>query len=267
MDERSGRKENDVKILAIGDVTSPGGLMHLEKNLWSVRREHGIDFCVVNGENASFITGIAREGAEILLRSGADVITGGNHTMQNFSALEMLDEVNEVIRPLNYGEKAPGKGYCIVDTGKCRVLVINVMGNVHIEPQLDAPYAFVEGVLRRERGNYDIAILDIHAEATGEKLSVAHNFDGRINVIFGTHTHVPTADCTVLPRGTGYVTDLGMCGESGGILGMDISTVLYKMKTKMPGKFRCADGTPFADGVIFELDGDGRAVLVKRIKF
>ena len=256
-----------MKILAIGDVTSPSGVAHLEKNLWSIREKNGIDFCVVNGENASFITGIARDGAEVLLRSGADVITGGNHTMQNFSALKMLDEVNEVIRPLNYGDEAPGRGYCIVDTGKVRVLVLNVMGNVHMEPQLDAPYSFVESVLKKERGNYDVAILDVHAEATGEKLAVAHNFDGKINVIFGTHTHVPTADYSILPRGSGYVSDLGMCGDSGGILGMDISTVLYKMKTKMPGRFKCADGAPYADGVIFELDEKGKAVSVKRIKF
>ena len=256
-----------MKILAIGDVTSPGGVMHLEKNLWTQRRKYGIDFCIVNGENASFITGISRDGAEVLLRSGADVITGGNHTMQNYSALKMLDETGEVIRPLNYGEDAPGRGYTIIDTGAYRVLVMNAMGNVYIEPQLDAPYSYIDAVLRREAGKYDIAVLDVHAEATGEKLAVAHNFDGRINVVFGTHTHVPTADCSVLPRGTGYVSDLGMCGESGGILGMDVGTVLYKMKTKMPGKFKCADGAPFADGVIFELDAAGKAVSVERIRF
>ena len=256
-----------MKILAIGDVTSPGGVSHLEKHLWSVRKKYGIDFCIVNGENASFITGISRDAAEVLLRSGADVITGGNHTMQNFSATKMLDEFNEVIRPLNYGEEAPGRGYCIVDTGLSRVLVLNAMGNVHMEPQLDAPYSYVENVLKKEKGRYDIAVLDIHAEATGEKLAVAHNFDGKINVIFGTHTHVPTADGCVLPRGSAYISDLGMCGESGGILGMDVSTVLYKMKTKMPGKFKCADGEPFADGVIFELDVSGKAVKVDRIRF
>ena len=166
-----------MKILAIGDVTSPGGVAHLEKNLWVQRRKYGIDFCIVNGENASFITGISRDGADVLLRSGADAITGGNHTMQNYSALKMLDETNEVIRPLNYGEDAPGRGYTIIDTGAYRVLVMNAMGNVHIEPQLDAPYSYIEAVLRREAGKYDIAVLDVHAEATGEKLAIAHEFD------------------------------------------------------------------------------------------
>ena len=126
-----------MKILAIGDVTSPGGVEHLEKNLWAVREKYGIDFCIVNGENASFITGISREGAEKLLRSGADVITGGNHTMQNYGAHKLLDEESAVLRPINYGRQAPGRGYTIVDTGLCRVLVVSAMGTVHIDPQLD----------------------------------------------------------------------------------------------------------------------------------
>ena len=257
-----------MKILAIGDVTSPGGVEHLEKNLWAVREKYGIDFCIVNGENASFITGISREGAEKLLRSGADVITGGNHTMQNYGAHKLLDEESAVLRPINYGRQAPGKGYTIVDTGLCRVLVVSAMGTVHIDPQLDAPYSFIEEVLYRESGNYDVSVLDIHAEATGEKLAVAHNFDGRFTVVFGTHTHVPTADLSILPKGTGYVSDLGMCGESGGILGMDVGSVIFKMKTKMPGKFKCAEGAPFADAVIFEINGVTKKVTsLKRIKF
>lgn len=257
-----------MKILAIGDVTSRGGLDHLEKKLWSVRKKYGVDFCVVNGENASFITGINPEGAENLLRSGADVITGGNHTMQNHAAHTMLDEANEVIRPLNYGESAPGKGYTVVNCQGCRVLVMNALGVVHMDPQLDAPYSYIDSVLAREQGNYDVSILDIHAEATGEKLAVAHSFDGKINVIFGTHTHVPTADASILPNGTGYVTDLGMCGESGGILGMEIESVLFKMRTRLPGKFKCAEGQPVADAVLFELDTvTSRVTDVKRIRF
>ena len=188
--------------------------------------------------------------------------------MQNHSAHKMLDEYNEVLRPVNYGRRAPGKGYTIIDNGRTKVLVISAMGNVHIDPQLDAPYSFIEEVLLSEKGKYDISVLDIHAEATGEKLAVAHTFDGRINIIFGTHTHVPTADYSILPRGSGYVTDLGMCGESGGILGMDINTVLYKMKTKMPGKFKCSEGAPFADGVIFEINELTKKVgKIERIKF
>ncbi len=257
-----------MKVLAVGDVTSPGGISHLERNLWTVRSKYKIDFCIVNGENASFITGISPDAADTLLRSGADVITGGNHTMQNYSAQKMLEDNEAVLRPINYTDQAPGRGYTIIDTGNIRILVINAMGCVHIDPQLDAPYSFIDTVLWREREKYDIAILDIHAEASGEKLAVAHNYDGRINIVFGTHTHVPTADMSILPGGTGYVTDLGMCGEGGGILGMEIRSVLYKLKTKMPGKFKCAEGEPFADAVIFTLDDiTKKATSVERIKF
>ena len=258
--------EFKMKILAIGDVTSPGGVEHLRARLWKIREKYGVDFCVVNGENASVINGISKEAAQTLLMSGADVITGGNHTMHNYSVHPFLEESSAIIRPVNYGDKAPGRGYTVIDTGAYRVLVINAMGNIHIDPVLDSPYPYIDKVLRACEGAYDIAVLDIHAEATGEKLAVAHSYDGRINVIFGTHTHVPTADYTVLPKGTGYVTDLGMCGECGGILGMDIGTVLYKLKTRMPTRLKPSSGECFADGVIFTLDG-GVCTDITRIKF
>ena len=256
-----------MKILAVGDITSPAGLSYLCERLWSVREKNGIDFTVVNGENASFITGISDSGAERLLRSGADAVTGGNHTLQNFSAHRMLDERCEVLRPINYPSGAPGRGYAVIDTGRYRVLVINAMGVVHMDPQLDLPYSYIERALRECEGKYDVAILDIHAEATGEKLTVAHSFDGKISVIFGTHTHVPTADLAVLPKGSGYVSDLGMCGESGGILGMEVGSVMAKVRYKMPGKFKSASGAPFADEVIFTVDDKTLQVTdIRRIK-
>jgi metallophosphoesterase (TIGR00282 family) len=256
-----------VKILAIGDVTSQGGLAYLCKNLWRVREKYGVDFCVVNGENASFITGISRDGAEELLRSGADVITGGNHTLQNHAAYSALDECEALLRPINYGAEAAGRGYTVADLGFIRILVINAMGTALIEPSLDSPYPYIDRVLEAESGKYDIAIMDFHAEATGEKLAIAHHYDGKINVIFGTHTHVPTADDGALPNGTGYVTDLGMCGESGGILGMEIESVIFKMRTHLPGRFKVAPGECRADGVIFTLDGCGKCTETERIKF
>jgi calcineurin-like phosphoesterase len=141
------------------------------------------------------------------------------------------------------------------------------MGTALIEPSLDSPYPYIDRALEAESGKYDIAIMDFHAEATGEKLAIAHHYDGKINVIFGTHTHVPTSDVQILPRGTGYVTDLGMCGESGGIMGMDPQSVLSKLRDKMPGKFKCASGEVKADAVLFELDADGRCRDVRRIRF
>jgi metallophosphoesterase (TIGR00282 family) len=247
--------------------------MHISfvlKKIVEYIKENKIDFCVVNGENASFISGIGREGAEELLLHGADVITGGNHTLQNFAAHKLLEDDPRVLRPMNYPSTVPGVGCTVIDNGQVRVLVMNVMGNVHMEPPLDSPYRYVEKALRDNAGKYDVSVLDIHAEATGEKLALAYEFDGRVNVIFGTHTHVPTADGRVLPCGSAYISDLGMCGESEGILGMEPAGVIHKMKYHMPGKFKPATGAPRADGVIFELKREAdsyRAVGVERIVF
>ena len=257
-----------MRILVIGDVTSPKGIDHLERNLWSVREKHRVDLAIVNGENASFITGISRELGERLLRSGADVITGGNHTLQNRNAYSFLEESDAVIRPVNFGDSAPGKGYAIANAKGYRVLVINALGNVHIEPNLDSPFNYVERTLRANAGKYDFAVLDIHAEATGEKLAVGYAFDGRINVIFGTHTHVPTADARILPKGTGYITDVGMCGEGDGILGMEPFSVVQRMRSHVPNKFSPAQGAVVADAAVFTLDTTtGRVVDIEQFRF
>ncbi len=257
-----------MKILAIGDVTSPRGVEHLCKKLWSVREAEKIDFCIVNGENASLITGISPELAEQLLRGGADVITGGNHTLRNKKVYTYLDEEERILRPVNFGDAAPGQGYGIYDALGYRILVISAMGNVYMDPILDSPFLWIDRILKEQTGRYDFSVLDVHAEATGEKLAVAYAYDGRINVVFGTHTHVPTADGRILPLGTGYISDLGMCGESGGILGMDPTGVVEKMRTKLPAKFTPASGEVTADGVIFTLDtSSGRVTDIKRIAF
>lgn len=250
-----------MKVLIIGDVTSPAGLLHLKNNLWRVRRERGIELCIVNGENASFITGIGAEAAEELLRHGADVITGGNHTLQNKLCYGYLEDEAAILRPINFGDGAPGRGYTVVESGGgYRALVINALGCVHIEPTLDSPYPYIDRALADREGKYDIAILDIHAEATGEKLAMGYAYDGKIQIIFGTHTHVQTADGQILPHGTGYITDVGMCGEGGGVLGMDAECVIARMRTRLPHKFKAACGAPIANAVIFDYDTTTRRV-------
>jgi metallophosphoesterase (TIGR00282 family) len=257
-----------MKILAIGDVTGIGGVEHLEAKLWSFRKREGIDLCIVNAENAAFVTGASQEIAERLLFAGADCLTGGNHTLRNRGVFPYLEQSDKMLRPINFGSDAPGSGYTVVDCLGYRVMVICAMGNVHIEPTLDSPFGYIDRLLDREAGRYDLAILDIHAEATGEKLAIAHAYDGRINIIFGTHTHVQTADECVLPKGTGYITDLGMCGESGGILGMSPESVVPRMRSHIGFKFEPATGAPEAQGAIFDLDqSTGRVRSVRRVKF
>ena len=261
-------KREKLRILVIGDVTSPEGIEHLSKKLWKFRERNGIDFCVVNGENASFVTGISPQLADKLLLSGADCITGGNHTMQNKQSWGYLEENAAMLRPINFGDGAPGRGYTILDGAGYRILVINAMGNVHIEPNLDSPFGYIDRALSECEGKYDIAVLDIHAEATGEKLAIGYAYDGRINVIFGTHTHVKTADWQILPGGTGYVTDVGMCGERGGIIGMDADTVVLRMRTQLPHKFVAASGEVKADGMIFTVDTTRRVVTdIESVQF
>jgi metallophosphoesterase (TIGR00282 family) len=257
-----------MKILCIGDVTSPPGVRHLESELWRVRREWGVDFCVVNAENASLVSTLSREQAEVLLAAGADVLTGGNHTMRSRAIHSLLDSDERLLRPVNFPEDVPGAGYGIYDAKGYRVLVINAMGTVHIDPVLDSPYPYIDRILRREEGKYDFAVLDFHAEATGEKVAMGYAYDGKIQMIFGTHTHVPTADECILPLGTGYVTDVGMCGESGGVLGMNPEGVVRRMRTRLSIPFTPAGGKVVADGVLFTYDTTkGRTTEVRRIRF
>lgn len=257
-----------MKILCIGDVTSPAGVRHLEEELWRVRRDNGVDFCVVNAENASLVSTLSREQAQVLLSAGADVLTGGNHTMRSRSIHSLLDSDGRLLRPVNFPEDVPGAGYGIYDAKGYRALVINAMGNVHIDPVLDSPYPYIDRILRREEGRYDFAILDFHAEATGEKVAMGYAYDGKIQMIFGTHTHVPTADECILPFGTGYITDVGMCGESGGVLGMNPDGVVRRMRSRLNVPFTPAGGKAVAQGVLFTYDTTARrTVEVRRITF
>ena len=257
-----------MKILCIGDVTSPGGVKHLEENLWRIRKEYAIDFCVVNAENASVVSTCSVQQALTLLSAGADVLTGGNHTLRSRGIYSLLDNESRLLRPLNYPTDVPGAGYGIYDGAGYRILVINAMGTVYIDPTLDSPYPYIDRVLAREEGHYDFAVLDFHAEASGEKVAMGYAYDGKIQVVFGTHTHVQTADECILPHGTGYITDIGMCGESGGVLGMNPEGVVKRMRQKLPIPFVPADGHVVANGVIFTLDyATGRVTDVRRISF
>ena len=257
-----------MRILCIGDVTSRKGVEHLRHNLWRVRKEKRVDFCIVNAENAAFITGASEADAEILLSAGADCLTGGNHTMRNRSVYTYLDDSETMIRPINFGDGAPGHGYTVLDCNGYKVMVINAMGNIGIDPVLDSPYGYIDRALERENGRYDLAVLDIHAEATGEKVAIGYAYDGIISVVFGTHTHVQTADETILPRGTGYITDIGMCGESGGVLGMNPELVVKHQRCRTPIKFEPASGVPKATGAIFDVDeSSGKVRSIEGITF
>ena len=255
-----------MKILIIGDVVGTRAIKYLGENLWKTRDKYKIDYVIANGENATEIHGLSAADAQSILDAGVDFITLGNHTWRKRDLYPFLDANSEVIiRPANYPGSAPGCGYSIVDINGYKVLIMNVLGQVFLEPVGD-PFDAVEYVLAREEGNFDISILDFHAEATSEKYAMARVFDGKIDIIFGTHTHVPTADNQILPKGSAYVTDIGMAGPRNGVLGVDAERTLTMMRMHMPAHFIVADGDISADAVIVETDGS-KVKSIERIVF
>lgn len=243
-----------MKILAIGDVVGIRAVDHLKKHLGAFINREGIDFTVVNGENSNEMRGITSSQADDILSAGADCITLGNHAYSNREVYTYLDDNADcIIRPANYPPVCPGVGYTVKKVGGARILVMNVLGVTFMEA-LESPFDTVERILKRESGNYDISILDVHAEATSEKIAISRVFDGRIDLIFGTHTHVATADEQILPGGTGYITDLGMTGPDNGIIGCSPEPIIDRMRTHMLTRFSIADGNIKACAIVFDTD-------------
>lgn len=257
-----------MRILALGDVTDTRSVSYLKEKLWDFRTKNKIDFTIVNGENAGFVYGASPEQAFDLFSAGADVITGGNHTMQNKYIHSALISTDKILRPINYPSAAPGMGYTIQNCNGYNIIVINALGSINMEPRLDNPIPFIERALEREKGKYDFSVLDFHAEATGEKGIVGRYFDGKINIIFGTHTHVPTSDARIFEKKTAFVSDIGMCGAKDSILGINAQCVINKYITHMPTKYIPAEGDIEAQGVIFDLNEElGHVTSVEPITF
>lgn len=257
-----------MRILALGDVQYSSGVKYVCSMLSRIIRETGADITVINGENTSDHSSFDPYAAQELFSCGADVITGGNHTLQKPECYEYLDKNDYCLRPVNLPAASPGKGYTVVKAknGK-RVLVINAMGQITMDP-CDSPFHTVDALLEKEEGKYDIAVCDFHAEATSEKNAFAYYFNGRIQCIFGTHTHVATADERLLDRGSGYITDVGMCGVAESIIGADIETSLPKYINRTYPRRKAPVGEMMINGVVFEIDDNtGYCVSINRIKY
>lgn len=257
-----------MKILAIGDIVGGIAIDYLAKNLNKFARENKVDFIIANGENASEIKGLSRKDAEAIFNAGVDFITLGNHAFGKRDIYSFLDEnEHRIIRPANYPASAPGSGYSIVRIDGYKVLILNVLGTMFMTP-LNSPFEVIDTALERERGNFDFAILDIHAEATSEKQAIARYFDGRISIMFGTHTHVQTADEGTLPLGSAYITDIGMAGPMNSILGTKVETIIDRFIMQTPQYFTVADGGVKVHGAIFDINPDNKKInSVTRIKF
>ncbi len=252
-----------MNILAIGDIVGDGGTEKFLSEIDRLKREYHIDFCIVNAENACSNNGISRRKAEMLLANGADVLTLGNHTFRQKDAASLLINNKRVIRPANYPPGTPGSGVTTVEVQGIRIAVINLLGRIYMD-YMDCPFQTVDRILKTVKA--DLVFVDFHGEATSEKISMGWYLDGRITAIFGTHTHVQTADAWVLPKGTGYITDLGMTGPVYSCLGVKKEIVIDRFTGCIPQRFEFADGKCRLCGAVFFVDEtSGKTNEVKAI--
>jgi len=250
-------------ILAVGDIVGEPGLRHLERHLRPLKKLKKIDFTVVNGENASGV-GLTEEQAWRIYDAGADAVTLGNHTFGKMQIRALLDEASWLLRPANYTGRAPGHGCEIFDLGAVRIRVINLIGRCDLDWKANDPFTTADRLL--ERGQADFTLVDFHAEATSEKLALGYYLDGRVSALWGTHTHVPTADERVYPGGTGYITDLGMTGPIESVLGIRPEQSIESFLGGLPGRYAPAEGACKLQGAIFTLDSaTGLCTAVERI--
>ena len=256
-----------MRILFVGDVVSVPGCEYLRRVLPGLKRRESIDFCIVNGENAALGNGITPQACEHLLTSGADLVTGGNHSLRRAEVYDLLDEAHgSLLRPMNLHRSAPGRGVAVLEKGGLRLGVANILGRTYMDPAGD-PFDAAEDALR-EFGNAGVvcSVFDFHAEATSEKRAFGFFLDGRASAVFGTHTHVQTADAQLLPGGTAYITDVGMTGVKHSVLGVKIENATKKIRTGLPVRFEAAAGDCMLCGAIAEIDRQtGRAIGIETI--
>ena len=256
-----------MKILAVGDIVGESGLRKLKETLPNLKQKENIDFVITNGENVAGGMGITEKNYKDILLAGTDIVTLGNHT---WSKKDIFNFINEprIIRPANYTKGLPGKGYAILNAGDKKVAVINLIGRVDVNVLSENPFKVAASIIEEIKEQADIIIIDFHAEATAEKIALGHYLDGKVTAIFGTHTHVQTADGKVLPNGTGYITDIGMTGPEHSVIGMEIAASIKRLETTLPEKYKLAEGSCMFNGVIFEIDDEtNKTINVKAIQY
>ncbi len=242
----------ELRILAVGDVVGEPGLDFLNRRLRTLKKNHDVHFTVVNAENASGV-GLMPAQADAIFRAGADVITLGNHTWNRIQIVRTLEENPYILRPANYTNKAPGRGLGIYDGPRgLRIAVMNLIGRCELDFHADSPFAVADNLLKNV--DADVVLVDFHAEATSEKGCMAFHLDGKAQALWGTHTHVPTADCQIMPKGLGFVTDLGFTGPALSVLGVRPDQALNRFLGAPPTRFESAEGSCKMDAVLFTID-------------
>lgn len=254
-----------MKILAIGDIVGSAGINELKIRLKEMREKENIDFVIVNAENSAEGFGISEKNFNDIISQDVDVITMGNHTWGKKDVFKFIDNP-KIIRPANYPEGVVGKGYNIYNCKDKKIAVINLLGRAEINILTENPFLTARKIVDKIKNKVDMIFVDFHAEATGEKIPLGYYLDGQVTAVYGTHTHVQTADEKILPKGTAYITDIGMTGPKNSVLGMDINVAIKRLTTALPEKYKIAEGKCIFNGVIFETDDNTSKVTnIRRI--
>ena len=256
-----------MRVLAVGDIVGKTGLNKLKEVLPKIISENKIDFVIVNGENAADGMGLTEKMYRDMLELNVDVVTMGNHTWGKKEIFKFIED-KQIIRPANYPSNNPGKGYRIFECNNKKIAVINLIGRVTMGVLSENPFIIAKEIVNEIKNTVDIIIIDFHAEATAEKIALARYLDGDITILFGTHTHVQTADEDILPKGTAYITDIGMTGPKNSVIGMDIKASIKRFETSLPEKYKLAEGSGKLNSVMFEVDDNTNKVKeIKRINY
>ena len=248
-----------VRVLAVGDVCGKPGLEYLRRTLRAVQKQHRIDFTVVNGENAN-VVGVTPAQCEEIFAAGADVITLGNHTWTRTELQDYLTRTSRCLRPANYAPQCPGQGFGVYEMSFGKLCVVNALGRFTLDANTDNPFVVVDNILA-DHEDVKLVLVDFHAEATSEKLAMGYFLEGRASAVWGTHTHVQTSDCCVLPGGTGYITDLGMTGAVRSVLGIDVEQSIGKFLGDPPRRYASGGGPCKMECAVFELDAESGKCL------
>lgn len=256
-----------MKILAVGDIVGSCGINELKSKLKEIKQKENIDFVIVNGENSAEGMGITEKNFNDIISQGVDVVTMGNHTWGKKDIFKFIDD-ERIIRPANYPQGVVGKGYNIYSCKDKKIAVINLIGRVDINVLSENPFIIAKNIVEKIKNDVDMIFVDFHAEATAEKIAMGYYLDGLVTAVYGTHTHVQTADENILPKGTGYITDIGMTGPKRSVIGMDIKASIKRFETTLPERYRIADGKAIFNGVIFEVDDKKSKIInIKRVNF
>lgn len=244
-----------MNILAIGDIVGEIGVKKIVKELPKLKEKYDIDFCIINGENSAGGMGITKKIFDSLINAGADVITMGNHTWGKKDIFSFIDD-KRIVRPANYTKGLPGNDYSIINKNNKRIAVINLIGRTSMGILSENPFIVANDIYNKLKNQVDIFVLDFHAEATAEKIAMGYYMDGKFTIVYGTHTHVQTADDQILEKGTAYMTDIGMTGPKKSVIGMDVGVSFKRFVTSLPERYKLADSEAMVNGCVFKINDE-----------